>query len=43
MQTPGLLQSLEEQIGAAEEQNFRRGRIPLSQSGKVLINDGLEK
>src|SRR5882762_6374698 len=43
MQTPGLLQSLEEQVGAAEEQDFRRGRISTSQSGKVLINDGLEK
>src|SRR3979490_1086339 len=43
MQTPGFLQSLEEQVGAAEEQNFRRGGIPTSQSGQVLINDSLEK
>src|SRR5258706_12419247 len=43
MQPPSLLQTLEKQIGPAQEQNFRRRRISASQSCKILINDGLKK
>ena len=43
VQSPGLLQPFEKQVRSAEQQNFRRGRIPARQRGEILINDGLKK
>ena len=40
---PRLLQSLEEQVGAAEQQHFRRRRVALGQRGQVLVDHRLEQ
>ena len=43
VQPPGFLQPLEKQIRPAEQQNFRRRRVPARQRGEVLIDDRLEQ
>src|SRR5256885_3144352 len=41
--TPRLLQLLEEEIGAAEQQHLGRRRVALGQRGQVLVDDSLEQ
>ena len=43
VQPPGLLQPLEKQIRAAEQQNFGRRRVPARQRGEILVDDRLEQ
>src|SRR5205807_9023946 len=40
---PRLLQSLEEQVGTAEQQDLRRRRVALGERREVLIDDRLEQ
>src|SRR5206468_5131529 len=41
--TPRFLQTLEEEVGAAEQQHLGRGRVALGQGGQVLVDDRLEE
>src|SRR5438309_139942 len=40
---PRLLQPPEEEVGTAEQQHFRQGRVALGQRGQVLVDDRLEQ
>src|SRR5437899_10226917 len=40
---PRLLESLEEEVGAAEQQHLGRRRVALGQRGQVLVDDRLEQ